>query len=375
MLSYWEKKNFIAYDLIVVGGGIVGLSTAIQYKERFPEKEVLVLERGIFPSGASSRNAGFACFGSLTEIIDDLSNMSESDMLSLVERRYSGLLSIRRVFGDNRLGYESDKGYELITDKELPALEQLSTINQLLLPVFGQEVFSLVSAPRSFSFGAKVKEVVCNQFEGALDSGKFLKALWKKCNDLQIKIITGAGVHNIIPQEKKIFVIDAVTGSNIGFEAGHLAICTNAFTSDLFPEMDVRPGRGLILMTTSLPQPIPWKGVFHYDKGYVYFRNIENKLLIGGGRNMANEAEKTTDFGINKEIRDYLLGIIEEIVFPGYCPQIEMEWSGIMAFGPNKKPIIEMPFPNVGVAVRLGGMGVAIGWQTARELVSLFEEV
>ena len=67
MLSFWEKDFFIAYDHIVVGSGIVGLSTAIAIKEKQPNSRVLVLERGIFPTGASTKNAGFACFGSLSE--------------------------------------------------------------------------------------------------------------------------------------------------------------------------------------------------------------------------------------------------------------------------------------------------------------------
>ena len=38
------------------------------------------------------------------------------------------------------------------------------------------------------------------------------------------------------------------------------------------------------------------KGAFHYDEGYVYFRNIDNRVLLGGGRNLA-KAETTDVFG------------------------------------------------------------------------------
>jgi len=48
------------YDLIVVGAGFTGLSTAIHFKKHHKKANVLVLDRGIFPSGASSKNAGFA---------------------------------------------------------------------------------------------------------------------------------------------------------------------------------------------------------------------------------------------------------------------------------------------------------------------------
>ena len=66
MLSYWEKQSLLQYDHIVLGSGIVGLSAAISLKERQPQARVLVLERALLPTGASTKNAGFACIGSLT---------------------------------------------------------------------------------------------------------------------------------------------------------------------------------------------------------------------------------------------------------------------------------------------------------------------
>ncbi len=71
--SYWELKNwFTNVDFTIVGSGIVGLHCALALRERFPESKILVLEKGILPQGASTKNAGFACFGSLSEILDDL---------------------------------------------------------------------------------------------------------------------------------------------------------------------------------------------------------------------------------------------------------------------------------------------------------------
>lgn len=72
-LSYWEKEQYFrGNDLVVVGSGIVGLNAAIEYKLKYPRQKVLVLERGILPLGASTKNAGFACFGSVSELNDDL---------------------------------------------------------------------------------------------------------------------------------------------------------------------------------------------------------------------------------------------------------------------------------------------------------------
>jgi gamma-glutamylputrescine oxidase len=375
MLSYWEKKNFLKYDLIVVGGGIVGLATAIQYKEAHPDSSVLVLERGYFPSGASTKNAGFACFGSLTEILDDLKVLPEEKVLALVEKRYRGLLAIRKYFGDQALDYRPEGGYELITQNELSQLDELSRVNDLLKPIFGKEVFGLLKDFGGFNFGPKVKGIVRNSFEGELDSGKFIHALWERCSELKIKILTGIQVDHLDTEEKKLVIKDPLSPLTFAFQAEKIAVCTNAFTNSLLPRMDLKPGRGLILVSKPLPYEIPWKGSFHYDKGYVYFRNIDNRLLLGGGRNLDFKGEETVEFGINPSIRSYLISIMNEIIFPGKAPEIEMEWSGIMAFGPDKRPIIELLNPGVGIAVRLGGMGVAIGWQSAGELVNLLQKV
>ena len=45
-----------------------------------------------------------------------------------------------------------------------------------------------------------------------------------------------------------------------------------------------------------------------------------------------------------------------------------------MAFGENKSPIVKQAAPNIFCAVRLGGMGVAIGSLVGKEAVDLMIE-
>lgn len=373
MLSYWEKKHFLNFDLIVIGGGIVGLSTAVQYLKQFPGRRVLVLERGLFPSGASTKNAGFACFGSLTEILDDLSHQTEQEVLSLVEKRYSGLCAIRDEFGDKALGYLGTGGFELITERELPDFNQLENINELLFPIFENPVFEEIRGISGFGFSDKVLKIIKNRFEGELDTGRFIQTLWDRCQKLNIKIMTGAEVRHLDIVNAEVTVND--NGNDIVFKSQQIAVCTNAFTKTLLPDLDIMPGRGLVMVTKNLQMEIPWNGSFHYDKGYVYFRNVDNRILLGGGRNIDFQGERSTDMKVNSKIRDYLTQICSEIIMPGTIPEFEMEWTGIMAFGNSKKPIVKMVNQQVGVAVRLGGMGVAIGWQVAGELVEQFSKV
>src|SRR4051794_13801757 len=115
-LSVWELESFFApADIIIAGSGFVGLWSAYYLKKHAPELSITILERGLIPTGASTRNAGFACFGSLTELIANAAEMGEDKMLELVEMRAKGLRRIGKLFSDREIDYQRHGGYELIT--------------------------------------------------------------------------------------------------------------------------------------------------------------------------------------------------------------------------------------------------------------------
>ena len=83
-LSYWEEQTwFNQVDFTLVGAGLVGLNAALRLRELHPHKRILVVERGPLPSGASTRNAGFACFGSLSELLADAESHSPEELRDL----------------------------------------------------------------------------------------------------------------------------------------------------------------------------------------------------------------------------------------------------------------------------------------------------
>src|SRR5690606_4674945 len=168
---------------------------------------------------------------------------------------------------------------------------------------------------------------------------------------------------------------EADSGRVFEFKGDKVAICTNAFSKKLWPESDLEPGRGLILLSKPISGKIPWRGSFHMDKGYVYFREVDGRLLIGGARNKDFEKERTLEFETNPKIKAHLQDLASEVIFPGQPLEWEMEWTGIMAFGPKKSPLIQPIGNKTAVAVRLGGMGVAIGWQVGKELSQLLSKM
>lgn len=374
MISYWEQKNFLNHDLIIVGSGFTGLSTAINFKKKNPKAKVLVLEKEIFPTGASTKNAGFACFGSLTELLDDMQTLSEEEVLGLVKRRYRGLEEIRKVFGDKTLEYKGNHGFEILDEKSEEALKDLEKVNRLLKNVFKKDVFSQVKRTKKLGFSSSVKAVVENRFEGELDPGKYLGALWKMASEMGVKILTGVAVIEVQKDTGLILAENLDRTRIFEFQAQKVGICTNAFTKKLWAESEINPGRGLILLSQPIEGKIPWKGAYHMDRGYVYFRQIDGRLLLGGARNMDFEGETSTEFKVNPKIKNHLDTLAKTVILPGKSISWEMEWTGIMAFGSKKTPLIQKVGDRLGAAVRLGGMGVAIGWQVGKELSELLSD-
>src|ERR1700754_4214881 len=135
--SYWEQTEFVNNaDVIIIGSGIVGLSAALHLKKQAPALNVLVLERGFLPTGASTKNAGFACFGTVSEQISYLKKSSEAEVLRMVDYKWRGLQHLRQNLGDDNIDYQQNDGHELYMDSEedvaVEVLDQLTYFNNLL---------------------------------------------------------------------------------------------------------------------------------------------------------------------------------------------------------------------------------------------------
>lgn len=374
MFSYWEQQSFSHYDHIVIGSGIVGLSVAMELKERFPNARVLVLERGLLPTGASTRNAGFACMGSATEILDDLQHMDEAEVLGLFEARKKGLEKLRKRLGDSNIGYRTNGSYELISDKETEALDNLDYLNKLLQPITKQPAFKTANHKiKDFGFApGNTKALIENTCEGELHSGMMMRALTGRATQHGVEIKTGAEVMSFEESKKQVAVSvkDPFRNEVWTLSCDTMSICTNAFTKQLLPDVDVMPGRGQVLITKPIPG-LKFKGIFHFDKGYYYLREIDGRVLFGGGRNLDFATEATTDFSLNDMIQQDLEQKLRDIILPVTPFEIDSRWTGIMAFGATKYPIVKAFSPRVFGAFRMGGMGVALGSEVAVQLADI----
>lgn len=367
-LSYWELQNwFTDVDFAIVGSGIVGLHCALALREKFPESKILVLEKGMLPQGASTKNAGFACFGSISEIIEDLKTHNEEEVIELIQKRWNGLQLLRKNLGDQAIDFKPYGGYELfLKDDESTyneCLQKLPFINDLLKPLFRNDVFS--REVDRFAFQGIQQYVVFNPYEAQIDTGKMMNALLQKAAANNILILNQITVTSY--NEKNNAVEVALT--DFSFTTKKLLFTTNGFAGKL-TDNQVKPARAQVLITEPIPD-LDIKGTFHLDKGYYYFRNINDRILFGGGRNLAFEQETTTELGQTELIQNRLEQLLKEVILPNTDFKVAHRWSGIMGLGSTKKPIVEQLSENVYCGVRLGGMGVAIGSLIGQELADL----
>jgi len=361
-LSHWEWDSFFKnIDCIVIGSGIVGLSAAIRLKTQSPKLSVIVLERGSLPIGASTRNAGFACFGSLSELLEDLQHSSRDEVLSLVEQRYKGLQLLRQRYSDAAIGYEPLGGFEVFrySDHELyqNCLNQMDVFNKELEAMTQMTTYAKADQKITKNGLEGIAYMIHNQAEGQIHTGQLMRTLLQEAQSLGIQCLGGITVEKITEANQKVYL---QTDKGWEIAANKVLMATNGFAKQLLSDLEIAPARNHILITKPI-ENLKLKGSFHYDKGYVYFRNVGNRVLLGGGRNLDTKTEQTATFGEHTEIRTHLENLLHQIILPNQNIKIDRWWSGIMGVGTKKEPILKTIGQNIVVAVRLGGMGVALG--------------
>ena len=374
MLSYWEKTQLLNYDLIVLGGGITGMFCALEYRKLNPKASIAILERGLFSNGASTKNAGFACFGSLTELMDDSKNMDNESLCKIVQMRIDGLALLRETLGDKNIDLQWKGGYELFFDKTPDALNQIDHFNELLKPIFKKNVFYWNNSKiKQFGFSEdRVKHIIENPFEGQIDTGMMMRALRSIVNEKDISFFSNVTLTDFDFSKDQNHLSLKLKNIDFNFHCNNLAICNNAFASQLFPSLKISPGRGLVILTEPIAN-LKLDGTFHYQQGYYYFRNIKDRILLGGGRSVDFDTESTTSFGVNPKIKNQLIEDLQNFIFPSEKVSLDMEWSGIMAFGKDKMPIVKKHQNNIVIGVKLSGMGIAIGSEVGKKLAMLLE--
>jgi glycine/D-amino acid oxidase-like deaminating enzyme len=300
-----------------------------------------------------------------------LKRSSEAEVMRLVDYKWRGLQRLRENLGDNNIDFHQYGGYELFMDSEAEraeeALAHLTYFNNLLQQAICKADIYAVADAKIADFGFKgIRRMIYNPYEGQIHTGKMMRALLNKVYSAGVLILNDCSVNSINHETAHI----SLKTSRGDFKATKVILATNAFAAQLYPDLDVVPGRGQVLVTKPIPG-LKLKGTYHFNEGYYYFRNIDDRVLFGGGRNIDFKKEQTWDFGHTEQVKSQLVQYLNEIILPGQNAEVDYWWSGIMGFGEEISPIVKEIQPNVFCAVRCNGMGVAMGSLVGEEVADL----
>jgi gamma-glutamylputrescine oxidase len=260
----------------------------------------------------------------------------------------------------------------LIPPEKYPDLNQLRTrldeLNNLLKDITGrQKTFQLNDSKlRTFGIGGS-HHLIENKLEGQLHSGKLLEALVQLLYSMGVTILTNVEVRKI---ETRPQVVELEANLPVKLFGERVLVCTNAFAKTLLPELDVVPARGQVLLTAPIPE-LKIRGTFHYDEGFYYFRNLGNRVLLGGARNKFLKEEETFSVNTTEPVQQELERFLKEIILPGIPYQVSLRWSGTMAVGNEKMPIVKKLDDRIFCAVRMSGMGVALAPQLGKVVAGM----
>jgi gamma-glutamylputrescine oxidase len=201
-----------------------------------------------------------------------------------------------------------------------------------------------------------IDHLVENKAEAQLHSGRMVNRLLCMVQQAGVTVMNQVDVKKV---DKDSGAVVIESNLPVPLRTKQLLICTNAFSPELIPGVEVVPARGQVLLTSPISK-LPFRGTFHYEEGFYYFRDLGDRVLLGGARNKAFKEEETTAFSVSDTIQQELERFLKDVVLPGQSYTIEHRWSGIMGMGKKKLPVIKKLEPGIYCATGLGGMGVTL---------------
>lgn len=340
-------------DRLIVGAGFMGRWLAYFLSKRAQPERTLVIDRDRFSYGASSRNAGFLTCGQVSEMLSDVQHAGIDSVVDTFLQRRQGIAIVRREFPDFDIEDCGSTDYDEVTDDKRELLAQL---NQAA----GEEIYTV----RAGRIGNDVRPTVFNKADGALHPVKLMRVLQGRASSAGFEF----GVKALRVAEGKA-ELETPAGRH-ELEYGRAFICTNSFAGELDAASDVQPGRGQVIVTSPVRTRTD-RTLGYLNAGYDYFRFVDDRLLLGGGRDRFKAEHGTRELRPTEEVREYLKQVAAEVL--GHDDwQVEHQWAGIMGFvggkhlgGSPRRKIDD----RTEVIAGFGGMGVALTPLVAERIV------
>lgn len=327
-------------DVVIVGGGYTGLSAAYHIKQKFPEKQIVLLEGACCGYGASGRNGGF-CIA--TDLIRELQDADPEVRRVNLEISYYGLKFIKRMIAEHGLECDLEENGMLgvaLNEKHVRELEayqdKLKSFGLDSTLLRGEELKAEIISPR-FIAGLKIPH-------GAiLNPAKLARGMKRIVEDVGVEVRERTVVTRITPGKTNF--IDTELGD---IRAPILVIALNAYAHKLgFFKNRVFPISVFQIATEPLSEAqwdsIGWanrQGLYDMRTMFSYLVLTQERRIVMGGSGAAYYDGDALSSGNDKT---YTRRIIKDLF--SFFPQLEglgidNAWGGTTTYTLNETPSV-----------------------------------
>lgn len=370
-ISYWldeTEKKTIKYDVLIVGAGIAGLSTAYWLEKKDPTLKIAIIEKHSLAFGASGRNAGFVTCGSANHFNKLQKNFGFEKAIEIwkFSEQNRELLKSEIIQDQIRNVDYFSTGAVTVSSSEEDWIQQQKVLVKDMLKA-GIDVELLYERDLLAQYGVKNSlGGIQYKHDGIIHPIKLLNLLKTRLKNTTFYF--GEEVFKISSTSNSVQI---ETQKNT-FSGGKLFVCLNGFTGQIMPEFKklIKPQRAQAVVTEPLPAFV--KGPCYLTKHLCYFRQLPTgELLVGGFRNVDLEAENTALDEATEKIQSALTDFIHSYFTQASQVKIKYRWSGIMGFSADEQMLVgEHPErPNTFVMAGCASHGMGLSFNVGRVLV------
>jgi glycine/D-amino acid oxidase-like deaminating enzyme len=364
--SHWIRQHTFKIpdavaDVVVVGGGLVGLSTAYWLTELRPDLKITVLDRGHCGSGASGRNAGFLTLGSASfyRNLAQKWGVEKALLIQQFARESLELLKQHILMASPEIKFEKSSSMTLFQSES-----QFQS---------WQNTFDSKSFDFTWLSENELPASLQTRFYGGYETGpeykinpmQLLSSLKKILENRKVQIIENSSAYEITYEGLK-------TELNT-IKCRQIVMAINGY----FPQFHeafktfIKPNRAQML-AIELSDALDCPHLYYDPPERVYWRKINEKVLIIGGKRVLDESGETGDFEkISPKIQKGLeLYLTEQL---GLSFKVLNRWSGTMGFTEHELPLIgkiNAPIETYMIG-GFSGHGMGLGFNSAKDVVEL----
>jgi glycine/D-amino acid oxidase-like deaminating enzyme len=358
-ISHWQRSHTftvpdIQTDIVVVGAGYVGLSTAWWITENSPGVKVTVIDRSRPGAGASGRNAGFLTKGS-------------AFFYKHLTDKW-GIEKAKEIF------HYAETSLELLRQQVLKASPEIKSEKTTSMTLTRKQA-ELGNLPGEFGFEwtTEIPGRLGDTYEGAFRSEpeykinpmELINSLRKSLEARKVQIIESSGAYELFE--------DGVRTVMNTIKCKKVVLALNGYAPEFHSAFQsVITANRAQMLAIETEDELEAASLYYDPAERVYWRKSGEKALLIGGKRLLDEKNESGNFEkvsplIQAGLEDYLKNVLK------LNYKVIHRWSGVMGFTGHELPLmtkVEAPLPTWFVG-GFSGHGMGLGFQAGKELSEL----